>query len=148
MQPQIVRHVRLALITRDLRAAMSRWAPPPSDPMCAAVKLLNIHGPGRPFAKGNPGRRRGSTNRRSATSAALLAGEEQELLDRAVELAKAGDTHMRKFLPRDRALKVELPKMEYADDAVEALCAIAPAQRCQVRPPVSYHFSGLAARGT
>ena len=49
------------------------------------------------------------------------------MLDRAVELAKAGDTHMRKFLPRDRALKVELPKMEYADDAVEALCAIAQA---------------------
>ena len=87
---------------------------------------------GRPFAEGNPGRRRGSKNRRSAISAALLVGEEQELVGKAVELAKAGDTQMLKFLldrilPRDRAVKVELPKMEYAGDAVEALGSIAQA---------------------
>jgi hypothetical protein len=86
---------------------------------------------GRPFAEGNPGRRRGSKNRRSAISAALL-GEEQVLVGKAVELAKAGDTQMLKFLldrilPRDRAVKVELPKMEYAGDAVEALGSIAQA---------------------
>ena len=51
---------------------------------------------------------------------------------RAIELAKAGDTQMLKFLlnrilPRERAVKVYLPKMEYADDAVEALGAIAQA---------------------
>jgi hypothetical protein len=89
------------------------------------------NGRGRPFAKGNPGRRRGSKNRRSAISAALL-GEEQELVGKAVELAKACDTQMLKFLlnrilPRDRAVKVELPKMEYADDAVEALGSITQA---------------------
>jgi hypothetical protein len=87
------------------------------------------NGRGRPFAKGNPGRRPGSRNRRSAVTAALLAGDEDELLRKAVEIAKAGDIQMLKFLlnrilPRDRAVKVDLPKMEYADDAVEALGAI------------------------
>lgn len=87
---------------------------------------------GRPFGKGNPGRPRGAKNRRSAVSAALLAGEEADLLRKAIELAKSGDIQMLKFLlnrilPRDRAVKVELPKMEYADDAVEALGAVAQA---------------------
>jgi hypothetical protein len=87
---------------------------------------------GRPFAKGNAGRRPGSKNRLSAISASLLAGEEQDLVRRAIELAKAGDTQMLKFLlnrilPRERAVKVNLPKMEYADDAVEALGSIAQA---------------------
>jgi hypothetical protein len=89
-------------------------------------------GRGRPFAKGNPGRRLGSKNRLAAISASLLAGEEQDLTRKAIELAKAGDTQMLKFLlnrilPRERAVKVNLPKMEYADDAVEALGSIAQA---------------------
>jgi len=51
---------------------------------------------------------------------------------RAVELAKAGDTQMLKFLldrilPRERAVKVNPPKMKYADDAVEALGSVAEA---------------------
>jgi hypothetical protein len=87
---------------------------------------------GRPFAKGNPGRRPGSRNRRSAVSAALLAGEEANLLRKAIEIAKGGDVQMLKFLlnrmlPRERAVNVDLPKMEYADDAVEALGAVAQA---------------------
>ena len=45
---------------------------------------------------------------------------------KAVELAKAGDVVMLKFLlgrilPRERPVKLELPPMEFADDAVEAL---------------------------
>ena len=87
---------------------------------------------GRQFEKGNPGRPRGSRNRRSAASAALLVGEEGELIRRAVELAKSGDIQMLKFLlnrllPRDRVVRVDLPRMEYADDAVEALGSIASA---------------------
>jgi hypothetical protein len=65
-------------------------------------------------------------------TAALLAGDKDESLRKAVEIAKAGDIQMLKFflnriLPRDRAVKVDLPKMEYADDAVEALGAITQA---------------------
>ena len=81
---------------------------------------------GRPFAKGNSGRRPGTKNRRSLVSAALLADEEKELVRKAVELAKSGDTQMLKFLlgrilPRERVIMVDLPPMVRADDAVEGL---------------------------
>jgi hypothetical protein len=84
---------------------------------------------GKPFAKGNGGRKPGSKNRTTLVAAALLDGEADELVRRAVELAKAGDVVMLKFLlgrilPRDRLIKLELPQVDFADDAVEALAQI------------------------
>jgi len=84
---------------------------------------------GRPFAKGNPGRRRGAKNRRSLVSAAMLADEEQKLVRKAVQLAEAGDVQMLKLLlgrvlPRERVITVDLPPMIRADDAVEGLGSI------------------------
>lgn len=81
---------------------------------------------GRPFEKGNRGRRRGSRNRSSLASAVLLEGEKDALLRKAVEIAKGGDVQMLKFLlghilPRERTIMIDLPAMEFADDAVEAL---------------------------
>jgi hypothetical protein len=81
---------------------------------------------GRPFAKGNPGRKPGSRNGTTLVTAALLDGEAEELMRGAVELAKAGDVVMLKFLlgrilPRERLIKLELPHVDFADDAVEAL---------------------------
>jgi hypothetical protein len=81
---------------------------------------------GRPFANGNPGRKPGSKNRTTVVAEALLEGEAEELVRKAVEVAKAGDVPMLKFLlgrilPRERPIKLDLPRMEYADDAVEAL---------------------------
>jgi hypothetical protein len=49
---------------------------------------------GRPFEKGNGGRRPGSKNRTTIVAEALLEGEEVELVQKAIELAKAGDTQM------------------------------------------------------
>jgi hypothetical protein len=91
-----------------------------------------IHVPatrGRPFANGNPRRKSGSKNRTTLIAAALLDGEEEELVRKAVELAKAGDVPMLKFLlgrilPRERVIKLNLPPMDFADDAVEALGSI------------------------
>jgi hypothetical protein len=45
---------------------------------------------------------------------------------KGVELAKAGDVPMLKFLlgrilPRERLIELDLPEMNFADDAVEAL---------------------------
>ena len=45
---------------------------------------------------------------------------------KAIELAKAWDTQMFKFLldrvlPRERSVRIDLPAMEHADDAVDAL---------------------------
>jgi hypothetical protein len=58
-----------------------------------------------------------------------VGGEEQELVRKGIELAKRGDVQMLKFLlsrilPRERAITINLPKMEFADDAVEALGSI------------------------
>ena len=52
---------------------------------------------GRPFAKGNGGRKLGSRNRASLLADALLEGEEEELVRTGIELAKAGDPQMLKF---------------------------------------------------
>jgi hypothetical protein len=81
---------------------------------------------GRPFINGNSGRKPGSRNRATLVTAALLQGEADELIGKAVELAKAGDVVMLKFLlgrilPRDRVVKLDLPQMDFADDAVEGL---------------------------
>jgi hypothetical protein len=84
---------------------------------------------GRPFVAGNPGRKPGSKNRTTMVAAALLEGDAEVLTRKAVELARAGDVVMLKFLlgrilPRERPLQLDLPTMEYADDAVEAIGAI------------------------
>ena len=84
---------------------------------------------GRPFHHGNPGRRPGSKNRTTQVAAALLEGEAEDLLRKAVKLAKGGDVVMLKFLlgrllPRERVIKPDLPPMNFADDAVEALGCI------------------------
>jgi len=84
---------------------------------------------GRPFAKGNGGRRPGSKNRSSLFSEALLDGEKEQLVRKAYELAMAGDVPMLKFLlsrilPRERTIRIDLPRLEFADDAVEALGSI------------------------
>jgi hypothetical protein len=77
------------------------------------------HGPGvrgRPFAEGNPGRKRGSRNKASLISAALLDGEQPELLRLAIDIAKRGNVPMLKFLlarwlPRERLIKIDLPRI-------------------------------------
>jgi hypothetical protein len=87
---------------------------------------------GRPFAKGNSGRPVGSKNRSTIFARAALESEADALLRKAVELAKGGDVPMLKFLlgrmlPRERLINVNLPQMEFVDDAVEALGQIAQA---------------------
>ena len=85
--------------------------------------------PGRPFEKGNGGRRPGSRNRTTLVAEALLKGEEVELVRKAIELAKAGDTKMLKFLldrilPKERSVHIELPAMDRSSDAAELFATI------------------------
>ncbi len=87
---------------------------------------------GRPFAKGNGGRPPGSKNQNTLILAALLDGEQEKLVRKAIELAVAGSVPMLQFflsrmLPRERVIGLDLPKMETADDAVEALATITSA---------------------
>ena len=60
---------------------------------------------------------------------ALLKGEEVELVRKAIELAKAGDSQMLKFLldrvlPKERSVRVDLPVMDRSSDALDALAAV------------------------
>jgi hypothetical protein len=76
---------------------------------------------GRPFVKGNSGRKPGSRNRATVIASGLLGGDAE-----AFELAKAGDVPMLRFLlgrilPRDQTIKFDLPQMDFADDRVAAL---------------------------
>ena len=84
---------------------------------------------GRPFQKGNAGRRLGSRNRTTVVAEALLRNEELELVRKAIEMAKAGDAQMLKFLldrilPKERSVDVDLPPIDGASDAADALRAI------------------------
>ena len=89
-------------------------------------------GRGRPFEEGNPGRRHGSKNKATLIAASLLSGEAEQLSRKAIDMAKAGDKDMLKFLPtrvlpRDRAIRLDLPALDYASDAVEALATVTAA---------------------
>jgi hypothetical protein len=84
---------------------------------------------GRPFPKGNGGRRPGSRNRSTLLAEALLRGEEVELVGTAIELAKGGDVQMLKFLldrilPKDRPVTIDLPQIRSSGEATGALSAI------------------------
>jgi hypothetical protein len=87
---------------------------------------------GRPFAKGNGGRKLGSRNRASLLADALLEGEEEELVRKGIELAKAGDPQMLKFfldriLSKERPVKIDLPLIESRRDLTAAYAAIVKA---------------------
>jgi hypothetical protein len=84
---------------------------------------------GRPFPRGNAGRKSGSKKRSAQIAAALVEGDMEALLRTAIQLARAGNVPMLKFLlgrilPRDRLIKFDLPQMVFADDGVEALGSI------------------------
>ena len=61
--------------------------PQSEDPVSTRPRLTR----GRPFAPGNIGRRPGSRNRTTVVAAALLEDETDELVRKAVALAKNGD---------------------------------------------------------
>jgi hypothetical protein len=104
---------------------------------------------GRPFPKGNSGRPRGSKNRTTALARALLAGQQTELLRKGIELAKAGDVQMLKFLlerllPKERLIRVNIPRLDYADDAVDAMAAISNAiGKGQIPPGEGHALSNM-----
>jgi hypothetical protein len=84
------------------------------------------------FAPGNAGRPCGSKNRTTAIAHALLVGEEPELVSKSIELAKAGDVQMLKFLldrllPKERLIKIDIPPLDFADDAINGMAAISGA---------------------
>ncbi len=60
---------------------------------------------GRPFPKGNPGRQPGSKNKATLLTTSLAGGTGEEILRKAIEMAKGGNVAMMKFL-LDRILLI------------------------------------------
>jgi hypothetical protein len=104
---------------------------------------------GRPFAQGNAGRKPGSKNKTTLIGQALLKDAEEDLLRKAIEMAKAGDGPMLKFLldrtlPKDRC--IELPPMDHDCDPVERCEAILDAvSAARVTPNEAAALASLAA---
>jgi Family of unknown function (DUF5681) len=101
----------------------------PSNAEAAPKKIR-----GRPFARGNPGRPRGSKNRTTRLLEELVAGEGEKLAQKAVELALAGNVRCLQFcldrlMPRraGRPLDFTLPAVNDAHDVVAAMAAITTA---------------------
>ena len=106
---------------------------------------------GRPFAKGNGGRKLGSRNRASLLAGALLEGEEEELVRKGIELAKAGDPQMLKYfldriLSKERPVKIDLPLIESRRDLTAAYAAIVKAVGAgEISPSEGSAVAGLLA---
>ena len=106
---------------------------------------------GRPFAKGNGGRKLGARNRASLLADALLEGEEEELVRKGIELAKAGDPQMLKFfldriLSKERSVKIDLPLIESRRDLTAAYAAIVQAVGAgEISPSEGNAVAGLLA---
>ena len=84
---------------------------------------------GRPFQTGNPGRKTGSRNRATIVAEAILAGEEEKLIRKAVDVALGGDVQMLKFLvgrllPKERPVQIELNASSEKFDPIAAMNAI------------------------
>jgi hypothetical protein len=87
---------------------------------------------GRPFPKGNPGRKPGSKNRATLLANGLAENQGEEILRKAIELALGGNVPMIKFLldrilPKERPIQLELPRLDWAHDSVDAMAEIVDA---------------------
>ena len=89
----------------------------------------------QPGQSGNPaGKPKGARNRTTLAIEALIDGAADDIANKAIELAKAGDATMIRALldrtapaRRDRHISFELPPMEKAADAVKAAAVLAQA---------------------
>src|SRR5919202_930055 len=87
-------------------------------------------GPGRPFEKGNPGKRPGTRRRTSVLAEALMAESAEDVIRAVITAAKGGDMTaarivMDRLAPirRGRPVAFDLPEVEGAAVIVEAFAA-------------------------
>ena len=83
------------------------------------------------FAKGNPGKPKGTRHKATQASLALLEGEAEALTRKAVDTALAGDTTalrlcLERIAPvrKDLPVQFALPGMNSAEDAAKAAGAV------------------------
>ena len=87
---------------------------------------------GRPFEKGNGGRKPGSQNRTTQVAAALMEGQATALVKKGLAMAVEGNVPMLKVflerqLPKESPIHLELPPLRTVSDAVEVLAIVAQA---------------------
>jgi len=106
---------------------------------------------GRPFARGNGGRPRGSRNRTTVAIEALLEGEAERLTRKAIRMALAGDTTALKLCldriapaRRGRPVRFKLPKVESPAGIVAALAAVTKAMASgELSPAEAVEIAGV-----
>jgi hypothetical protein len=106
---------------------------------------------GRPFPKGNPGRKRGSKNKTTLLATSLAGEQGKDILRKAIEMAKGGNVPMMKFLldrilPKERPIQLELPRLDYAHDSVDAIAQIVDAVSSgRISPREAAHIAELVS---
>jgi hypothetical protein len=117
----------------------------PDEPRNSAADARTDEGPrrrGRPFQRGNPGKRKGTRNRATMAVEAILDGEADALTRKAIALALAGDTTalrlcLERIAPprRDRPIELALPALKDAAAVGAAMAATAAAMaRGEITP--------------
>jgi len=89
---------------------------------------------GRPFAKGNPGRPKGTRHRSTVLCEKLMRDDAREIVQAVVTAAKAGDMVAAKIvldrispIRKGRPLRFDLPEARTAEDISAALAAVVAA---------------------
>jgi hypothetical protein len=110
---------------------------------------------GRPFQKGNGGRKPGSRNRTTVLLEALLEGDVVAFYRKGRELALGSDSSRQfqmlkfflgRFLPKERRVRIELPELDRSSDAVDALAVIIGAAASgQITPSEAAAFASMIA---
>lgn len=103
------------------------------------------------FAKGNPGKRKGTRHKATMASLSLLDGEAEALTRKAIEAALGGDTvALRLCLERiapvrkDAPVQFDLPPMAAAKDAAKAAASVIEAvSKGELTPAEGAHVMGL-----
>jgi hypothetical protein len=114
--------------------------------------ILPVCTRGRPFQKGNGGRRPGSKNKATLVAQALAPGQADELIRKAFELAIAGNIPLLKLfiarlLPKERAVHIDLPDLDESNNTVDAFATIIQAvASCQISPNEAAALSNVVAQ--
>lgn len=103
------------------------------------------------FAKGNPGKPKGTRHKATMASLSLLTGEAEALTRKAIEAALGGDTvALRLCLERvapvrkDAPVQFTLPDMNCAKDAAKAAASVLTAVSLgEITPSEGAHVMGL-----
>jgi hypothetical protein len=86
---------------------------------------------GRPFQPGNPGRPVGSKNRTTQILEKLTEGEAEQIMQKVLEKAKAGNDHSLRMLMdrlwpprRGHPVKLDMPPLKTSTDVLNAILSL------------------------